>query len=138
MKARSWADLFDIEKTNDKEKKKKHTVAIQHRPDAEWLTLEICNDYFNRAKALGSMGDVGQKRVLREELREKCDLTELEAVNILNGQHFAEYVRKYDIMQGKDSGGYEMSSGDRRMLDSLAELEEALKNADLINEEKYK
>lgn len=135
MRITTWAELLSIEKSGDKDKKKKHSIAMNHRPDAKWLTLEICNDYHNRAKEFGDVGDTGSKRALREDLQKKCDLLEIEAINILNGYHFAHYVKKYDIMQGKGEAGFEMNEDDRRFLNRLAELEEAECRKKLVDED---
>lgn len=60
----------------------------------EVLTKEIANEYRDRAKLLPPNGlqDIGDRRKLRIELQERCDLTELEAVNIINGYHIGIYV----------------------------------------------
>lgn len=34
--------------------------------------------------------------ILTEELRIRCGITEIEAINILNGNHIQEYVNKYN------------------------------------------
>lgn len=67
----------------------------------ELLTKEIACAYEKRAKALpyNGMQDIGERRALRKELQARCGLTELEAVNIINGFHIGEYCRKYLIKQ---------------------------------------
>lgn len=61
---------------------------------AEILTREIANEYRDKAKLLPPNGlqDIGDRRKLRIELQERCNLTELEAVNIINGFHIGIYV----------------------------------------------
>ncbi len=61
---------------------------------AEVLTKEIANQYRDRAKLLSPNGlqDIGDRRKLRIELQKRCNLTELEAVNIINGFHIDIYV----------------------------------------------
>jgi len=61
---------------------------------AEVLTREMANEYRDRAKLLPANGlqDIGDKRKLRIELQKRCNLTELEAVNIINGFHIDIYV----------------------------------------------
>ena len=61
---------------------------------AEVLTKEIANEYRDKAKLLPPNGlqDIGDRRKLRIELQERCNLTELEAVNIINGFHVGIYV----------------------------------------------
>lgn len=68
----------------------------------EWLTLEICNEYRNRAKQLPQDDgqDTGARRELRLELQKRCNILEIEAINILNGYHIQAYVQKYEIMSG--------------------------------------
>ena len=64
----------------------------------EWLTAEICHEYKKRAELLsGTDGqDIGARRTLRMELQKRCHITEIEAVNILNGYNVDLYVHKYD------------------------------------------
>lgn len=63
----------------------------------ELLTREIAYTYRDRAKALpyNGMQDIGERRALRIELQERCGVTELEAVNIINGFHIDTYCMKY-------------------------------------------
>lgn len=65
----------------------------------EFLTRSIAYEYRERAKALpyNGMQDTGERRALRIELQERCGITELEAVNIINGFHIADYCTKYLI-----------------------------------------
>lgn len=65
----------------------------------ELLTHEIAHIYRDRAKALpyNGMQDIGERRALRIELQERCGITELEAVNIMNGFHIDTYCMKYLI-----------------------------------------
>lgn len=61
---------------------------------AEVLTMQIAKEYTDRAKCLPPNGfqDTGQRRALRLELQSRCNLTELQAVNIVNGFHVKDYV----------------------------------------------
>jgi hypothetical protein len=65
----------------------------------ELLTREIAYTYRDRAKALpyNGMQDIGERRALRIELQERCGITELEAINIINGFHIDIYCMKYLI-----------------------------------------
>lgn len=65
----------------------------------ELLTHEIACAYRDRAKALpyNGMQDIGERRALRQELQARCGVTELEAVNIINGFHIDIYCMKYLI-----------------------------------------
>ncbi len=61
---------------------------------AEVLTREIANEYRDRARLLPPNGlqDIGGRRKLRIELQARCNLTELEALNIINGHRIRDYV----------------------------------------------
>lgn len=61
---------------------------------AEVLTRKIAIEYRDRARLLPPNGlqDIGDRRKLRVELQSRCNLTELEAVNIINGYHIGDYV----------------------------------------------
>lgn len=65
----------------------------------ELLTHEIACTYRDRAKTLpyNGMQDIGERRALRIELQERCGVTELEAINIINGFHIDIYCMKYLI-----------------------------------------
>ena len=54
---------------------------------AELLTKQIATEYRDRARLLPTNGlqDIGDRRALRMELQARCNLTELAAVNIING-----------------------------------------------------
>lgn len=62
---------------------------------AELLTRKIATEYRDRASLLPPNGlqDIGDRRKLRIELQNRCNLTELQAVNIINGYHIGEYVK---------------------------------------------
>jgi hypothetical protein len=61
---------------------------------AELLTKEIVYEYQDRMKALPDYGkqDIRERRTLRLELQERCGLTELQALNVLNGFHVTEII----------------------------------------------
>ena len=61
---------------------------------AEILTAQIAREYRNKAAKLPENGqqDIGERRVLRQELQVRCNLTELQAVNIINGFHIGDYI----------------------------------------------
>lgn len=61
---------------------------------SELLTRKIANEYRDKAKLLPPNGlqDIGDRRKLRIELQNRCNLTELQAVNIINGFHISDYV----------------------------------------------
>lgn len=63
----------------------------------EWLTREVCEQYRDEAAALNEYDpqDIRRHREMRWELQEKYGLTEIEAVNILNGNNISDYLLKY-------------------------------------------
>ena len=69
----------------------------------EWLTEEICKEYIERTKALppDNGTDVGAWRELRIELQKRCNLTEIEAFNILRGYHVETYLQLYRFESGE-------------------------------------
>lgn len=68
---------------------------------AELLTRKIANEYIARAKRLPPNGlqDIGDRRKLRIELQNRCNLTELEAINIINGFYIDLYIRISEIRE---------------------------------------
>ena len=65
---------------------------------AEVLSMRIVKEYQDRLAKLpeAELLDIGERRKLRIELQERCGLTELEAVNALNGYHVSTYIAKYE------------------------------------------
>lgn len=70
----------------------------------ELLSRAIAKEYQKAASALMDDGiqDIGQRRTLRIELQKRCGLTELEAVNVINGHHVQDYIAKYERRQAED------------------------------------
>lgn len=68
---------------------------------AELLTSRIAREYQEQARRLPDNGlqDAGKRRELREEIQKRCGLTELEAVNVLNGYYVKDYIVKYERRQ---------------------------------------
>ena len=73
----------------------------------ELLTEDIAREYRDRAAKLpyNGMQDIGERRRLRLELQERCGITELEAINILNGFHTDVYCMKYWIKAREEREG---------------------------------
>lgn len=73
----------------------------------ELLTRKIAYAYRDRAKALpyNGMQDIGERRALRIELQARCGITELEAINIINGFHIDTYCMKYLIKAREAQNG---------------------------------
>ncbi len=113
------------EKTEAEKKKVKYV----HREDALWLTEDICKEYRDKAKNLSDNGgqDSGAWQRLRVELQELCDITEIEAINILRGMNIRDYVSKYEILSGKKEAAKTSRSGKAyEILEQIAELESKL------------
>lgn len=68
----------------------------------EWLTLEICKEYKARADRLSDNDgqDTKEWRSLREELQHRCNLSEVEAINILKGRNIRDYLQIYGMKSG--------------------------------------
>lgn len=72
---------------------------------SEEFTIEIAIKYRNRAAGLpdNGMQDIGERRRLRIELQERFDLTELTALNVVNGTHLMDAVMLYNRKQQMES-----------------------------------
>ena len=88
----------------------------------ELLSRSIANEYQKMADMFRDNGlqDVGPRRALRIELQKRCGLTELEAVNVINGHHVQDYIAKYerrreeDERKQRDQDDGRMDKGSRR------------------------
>ena len=60
----------------------------------ELLTQDIAVEFQRRAGQLPHNGlqDTGERKSLRLELQERCGLTELEAINVLNERNVGDYI----------------------------------------------
>ena len=69
----------------------------------EILTEEVALKYRDRALKIDYRHKqyIGEVRNIAEELRIRYGVTEIEAINILNGNHIQEYVQKYDRKNNK-------------------------------------
>ena len=78
-------------------------MPMEEEQKFEWLTLEICKEYKAKADQLPDNDgmDTGEWRRLREELQKRCNIQEIEAVNILRGRNVSIYLNKYDILSGR-------------------------------------
>lgn len=96
--------------------KQETNKTVLHRPGAEWLTRDLCEYYHAKAKEISdhSTGDP-RFNALCKELKERCDLTETQAINILNGYHIKEYVAFHERLQ---AGGAEQT-GDKDDIEYL-------------------
>jgi len=69
-----------------------------------WLTQEVCEAYREEAAKINEYDpqDVRRHRELRLELQELYGLTEIEAVNILNGNNISDYLLKYKRIMNRE------------------------------------
>lgn len=76
---------------------------FRHRSDAEWLTYDICMYYIEKARDIKERS-ISDSRFnnLCHELMQRCDITEVQAINIINGFHVNEYVAIYDCMKNPE------------------------------------
>ena len=103
---------------------------VLHRAGAEWLTRDLCEYYRAKVKEISdhSTGDPGFN-TLCKELKERCDLTETQAINILNGYHIKEYVAFHEKLQ---AGGVEQTGSNdetKEYLEWLAKKEDRKKKS---------
>jgi len=89
-----------------KEKKNKYQEQvdkdyISHK--GEFITKDICDEYRKMAESIIRIDpqDVDRHRLLSNELQEKYGVTQIEAINILNGLNISDYVNKYKRIQGR-------------------------------------
>ena len=84
-------------------------ISVSTLADYELGNTKVANEYRDRALLLPSNGlqDIGGRRKLREELQTRCNLTELQAVNIINGFHIPDYVRIAEVRAAKEAQEHE-------------------------------
>ena len=88
----------------------------------EELTLEICNEYQKKGKALGNNpAYVGQRADLVKELQNRCGISEIWALNIINGHGIKDYLA---ILEHQKKGGKGTSEDDKEYLEWLAQKED--------------
>ena len=108
---------------------------------AELLTPSIAYAYNQKAKALpyNGMQDIGERRRLRQDLQERCGITELEAINILNGFHIDTYCIKY-LRKALRQQAIKQREREGELLNNiayLADLETAEAAADIYAAKKH-
>ena len=110
--------------------------------DIKILNQEIALKYYKEAKKLRKNDgqDIGEFRKLKNELMKECSVTEIEAINILNGFHISDYVKKYELISESKvlSVDANKRKENRELLMKIAELEDELKSAAMENEGLYK
>ncbi|MDO4187614.1 MAG: hypothetical protein Q4D29_01365 [Lachnospiraceae bacterium] len=72
--------------------------------NCDWLTQEVCDRYREAAKEINDFDpqDIRRHRELRKELQAKYGLTEVEAINILNGNNISDYLLKYRRIMNRE------------------------------------
>ena len=102
------------------------------------LNLEVANRFRNKAKRLADQSgqDMGEFRRMKTELMDYCDVTEMEAINILRGYHIMDYIRKYEMLNGifMVAADTTKKKENRELLLKIAELEEEVRTAAMANE----
>lgn len=70
---------------------------LRNQHKGMWITYDDALVYQERAERLCFSGrqDIGDRRKLRIELQKKFGIIEIEAINILDGNHLFEIVQKY-------------------------------------------
>lgn len=80
-------------------------VCKEHKEHkGKWLTAEAARKYQAKSWVYRVLEDhqyVGKVREIGEELQREYGVTELEAINILNGKNVQEYVNKYYRIQNR-------------------------------------
>lgn len=73
------------------------SVKQNRRATNKWLTEDVVKAYqlIIHDLCLNDNSDIGIKRIIRITLQEQYGLTELEAINILNGRNVSDYIFKY-------------------------------------------
>ena len=100
------------------------------------LSTEVAIQYYKKSQRLrNNEQDVGSFRKLKNELMNKCNVTEIEAINILRGFHVSDYVKKYENLEkGIIAGDSTKFRANRELLLKMAELEDEVKNSAMANE----
>jgi hypothetical protein len=91
--------------------------------EKECLTQEICADYRKQAKGINdhSMSNLAFAR-LSNELVDRCGITEVQAINILNGYFIKDYVAIQERLRNGDMS-HNKTDDSREYLEWLAEKE---------------
>lgn len=80
-------------------------VCREHdRHRGAWLTAEAVRSFFARSwvwRVIYEGQYIGMVREIGEELRREYGVTELEAINIMNGNNVEDYLNKYHRIQNR-------------------------------------
>ncbi len=89
-----------IQESYLQEMRRLKTLHNEHKGD--WLTMDVARKYEAKSwiyRVLYDYQNIHQVREIERELQELYGVTELEAVNILNGHNVKDYVEKYHRIQ---------------------------------------
>ena len=90
--------IIDLEVKRSWDEAVKEAEYLKAKHKGEWLTMEVAKKYRQLAAPFVAFYDrqnIETVRELTEELKDIYGITELEAINILNGYHIRDYVEKY-------------------------------------------
>ena len=79
----------------------------------KYLTKDIAINYCIKAKRIKEPQDIGERRALKNKLMMQYIVTELEAINILNGYHIDDYIEKYERLSRNKVAGPKKLEFDR-------------------------
>lgn len=103
------------------------------------LTQEIAREYQRKVATLteGHGQNIGRRSELRDELMQMCGVTEIEAINILNGYNVEDYIRKYEILSGEIiiEMDEKTKSANQYLLRELEEMESKLAEQLMLEKE---
>lgn len=106
--------------------------------ESSHLTMKSAVQFHNKAKFLGiiNRNNSAQFLELKCELMNTYGVTEIEAINIINGYHISDYVHKYEILNGNImlQSDQNKKRENRELLLKIAELEDELKKIAMENE----
>ena len=109
---------------------KREGKSVLHKPGAEWLTREICEYYQDKAKDIPNHSIWDPKfSTLCRELKDRCDLTETQAINILNGYHINEYIAYHDQLKNRGDISTESNDDTKEYLEWLAAKDDKKRTA---------
>ena len=86
---------------------------LKRKHKGNWITMGIAQYYRQLAAPFLAFHDRQYVQTIRElgvELRKKYGVTELEAINILNGYHLKDYVNKYYMIRNLIPAGFDAQS----------------------------
>lgn len=85
----------------DREQERIDKEFENHKGD--FITREVCEEYRRLGEELNRVDcqDVDRHKELCRELQRDYGVTQIEAINIVNGFHIAEYISKYERIKNR-------------------------------------